>query len=239
MMVRSIIILIGCMLLITNSLAQNLVPNPSFEEFKSDKRPRIYMGCHEEIKGQVCEEIGDYLTSWYSPTSATPDIWTGDPQLKGRIVHYEGLNTSIGAGYKRFAPRTGDYCAGLFTYLFWLSSGLSYREYIQTKLIQPLIVGRSYYAEMYVLFKPSRLSLDDPTLLQTGPYLSNIGFHFSVDSIGHPKYNSHHYFLNQGLPMLKADCRYNLRKHLGMLAQNSGLLHGRSALRLCDYRKLL
>lgn len=108
------------------SLAQNLVPNPSFEEYL--ECPQGTAGLHEQV------------IDWYS-WQETPDFF--------HTCNNEGLGT---AGVPENAwgtqwPITGDAYAGIFTYVIYAPNG---REYIAAMLNEPLQVGQTYYMMFYV-----------------------------------------------------------------------------------------
>lgn len=113
-------------LLFANSLvfSQNLVPNPSFED---------YTGCPGSY-GQI-----SLATPWITPTGGSPDylnacatsIFVTVP------INYRGIQ----------APRTGDAYAEA---VFYPSIGVDFREYSQVKLISPLIAGQTYEVSFYV-----------------------------------------------------------------------------------------
>lgn len=119
---------------------QNLVPNPSFE-------------CGEP----VCDPVrwaGDYdyyVCAWDSPQGGTPDIFSTAILNYACFssMPYRGLNTSPSDTHVgSHTPRTGQRFAGIITYAYVNDS--SYREYIQTELLEPLVEGEVYCAEMYV-----------------------------------------------------------------------------------------
>ena len=194
-MLRIYLLLIISILTASIVLCQNLIPNPGFEEFQSNKRPYVAISRPDDI--------GNYLVGWYSPTPGTPDIYTSDPELKGRDIYYELYKNAVGNAYTRFGPRTGNYYVGILTYIYYPNLGYAGREYIQAKLLQPLVIGKLYYAEMYVLLRPTRSSIGGVLNQITGSYLSNIGFFFSADSIGLPKYTSTNLPIFNALPLLR------------------------------------
>ena len=152
----------------STSYAQNLVPNPSFEE-------SIKIACRA-ITGR--DNIGNYVAYWNAPTNGTTDIFHTDSTNKNGC----GVNTIN----RNIRPHTGGFCAGLYTSAASslnfnnLNDVPSYREYLQVRLKKPLVVGKIYYAEMYVTPR-------EQSSLQS----NNIGFHFSVDStrINEPENN--------------------------------------------------
>jgi gliding motility-associated-like protein len=112
--------------------AQNLVPNPSFEG---------YNNCpfnHTNIDYSPLYNQFPYVQAWVSATESTPDYFNacaaGSPvavpdNLFGYVV-----------------PHSGSAYTGMY---YWIDGG-DYREYLMTKLNQPLQAGRPYYVSMYV-----------------------------------------------------------------------------------------
>jgi OmpA-OmpF porin, OOP family len=125
------------------SFSQNLVPNPSFEEYFSC--PGSYNYSTE----------GKLAPGWFSPTRGTPDLFNvcskGDA---GVPSNWAGLSKAYsGVGY-----------AGLYCYAL-----NGYREYLQTELIAPMVKGGNYYIEFYFkLSSNSKYSID-----RIGLYLSD------------------------------------------------------------------
>ncbi|MFN5003744.1 MAG: OmpA family protein [Bacteroidota bacterium] len=128
-------------LLSLQGLAQNLVPNPSFEEYF--KCPGSYNYATD----------GKVAPGWFSPTTGTPDLYNecsrGDA----------GVPTNW-AGHSK--PYTGKGYAGIYCFV----KGKEYREYLQTKLTEPLQEGVEYYVEyLFKLSSNSKYSIDRIGLL--------------------------------------------------------------------------
>lgn len=120
----------------TSSWAQNLVPNPSFEDYF--KCPGSY---NYSTNGKLAP-------GWFSPTAGTPDLYNACS--KGDA----GVPTNW-AGYSK--PYSGSGYAGIYCYL----KGKEYREYLQTKLVEPLRAGVEYYVEyLFRLSSNSKYSID-------------------------------------------------------------------------------
>lgn len=107
-------------------IPQNLVPNPSFEE---------YTDCPYDGSGS-----GQlyFAIPWYSPSQGSPDYFnscdvTNVLSVPDNVLGYEYART--GKGY-----------AGFFSFYIW---GLS-REYIQVELLQPLIYNINYCVNFYL-----------------------------------------------------------------------------------------
>ncbi|MBA3985910.1 MAG: gliding motility-associated C-terminal domain-containing protein [Flavobacteriales bacterium] len=103
-------------------LAQNLVPNPSFEDTIS------------------CPVYNSNLTDcaeWYSPIGTTPDYFNscgiGDVGVPNNFNGYQ-------------LPRTGNAYCGMYVG----NPGLDWLEYIQVQLKNPMIIGNTYEFKMYV-----------------------------------------------------------------------------------------
>ncbi|MFK7776398.1 MAG: gliding motility-associated C-terminal domain-containing protein [Saprospiraceae bacterium] len=105
--------------------AQNLVPNPSFENYSfcPSAPSQIYL-----------------LDDWNNPANSSPDYFNScyvGPPFPGQSVP----NNLIG-----YQPaRTGGAYIGLAVH----GTGTSVREYLQVLLPQPLIAGECYYVEMH------------------------------------------------------------------------------------------
>ena len=105
------------------SNAQNLVPNPSFENFTSCPFTLAQM---------------DLLDDWYTPTPTTPDFYHTCSAYPVSIpVNLAGTQETL----------TGDGYTGLVVH-----HGApipDYREYIQAVLTEPLVAGQCYDVEMF------------------------------------------------------------------------------------------
>lgn len=130
---RYLFLFVTCITSLQLCFAQNLVPNPSFEEV--DSLPCWY------ISGSNGDPwLGDFVVDWTTPTGGTSDIWS-------TLVSDSCIVNSQRFG---FTPKTGNNMAGIVT----VEDEREYREYLQVNLKEPLIAGRSYYAEMYVIRNP-------------------------------------------------------------------------------------
>lgn len=116
--------LLGLLLLSFSSIAQNLVPNYSFEDTLSCDLPII-----------------SNAPPWYNPTGTSPDYWNADAMLPLYRVPYNGF------GYQ--PAKTGQAYAGLAT-AFFDTSPTNAREYIETPLDSPLVAGKKYCVQFYV-----------------------------------------------------------------------------------------
>ena len=149
------------------SHAQNLVPNPGFELLRQ-KPCRI-------ISNPYLDNVNNYVANWVSPTNGTADIHTNEAQ--------PDTTCRVGLNRTGYTARSGNACAGLLTVnpsprLTSTTKQKPYREYLQCRLIQKLIPGKTYYIEFYVNPYPyaDRVSC----------FTNNIGCYFSIDSINQP-----------------------------------------------------
>lgn len=153
------------MLLLGSALvqAQNLVPNPSFED---------YIDCPASLSLiHFPSWAATTVTEWSKPTNATSDYYNecvGD--------YGGGWLVSIPqnfAGYQY--ARTGSAYAGFIALQYPFVDPADYREYIQAQLLSPLIAGNEYYVSFY-------LSLAEGTLLINRPLaVDQIGACFAID----------------------------------------------------------
>lgn len=139
--VRLLLAMAICSSLASIGLAQNLVPNPSFEEFF--KCPGSYNYATD----------GKVAPGWFSPTTGTPDLYNqcsnGDAGVPN---NWAGSSKAYsGKGY-----------AGIYCYV----KGKEYREYLQTQLLEPLRANVEYYIEyQFRLSSNSKYSIDRIGLL--------------------------------------------------------------------------
>jgi hypothetical protein len=117
--------LLCCCWIITNASAQNLVPNPSFEE---------YLECPQST-GELHQQSIDWF-SW----QFTPDLF--------HVCNNDGLGTAgvPQNGWGNQLPITGDGYAGVYTFQ---ENGVNIREFMATNLDAPLVIGNSYYVMFY------------------------------------------------------------------------------------------
>jgi OOP family OmpA-OmpF porin len=107
------------------SFAQNLVPNPGFEE---------YFQCPGSYNPQGSDK--NFAPGWVSPTLGTPDLFNRCSFGNAGVPHnWAGVaHAHKGYGY-----------SGIYA---WLSSN-NYREYLQAKLIDSLVEGKKYKVEFF------------------------------------------------------------------------------------------
>ncbi|MCB9169013.1 MAG: gliding motility-associated C-terminal domain-containing protein [Flavobacteriales bacterium] len=123
---RSITVLLVGTTLPPALVAQNLVPNPSFEQVST---------C-PSFASQL-----DHATPWYNPTLGTPELYHGCAPLSSYVSVPD--NTTGGFQY----ARTGEGYAGLYT---WRTDIPNMREYAEVQLLAPLQAGTCYRVTMYV-----------------------------------------------------------------------------------------
>jgi outer membrane protein OmpA-like peptidoglycan-associated protein len=108
--------------------AENLVPNPGFEDYQPGNNP------YGSSKGFVPKY-------WYSPTDGTSDFFIKWSRREGDMDNWAGFKLA----------RTGDCYMGLMTrYVFSYSASGNTREYITTKLKRPLVKNQKYEVTFYV-----------------------------------------------------------------------------------------
>ncbi|MCF1190446.1 OmpA family protein [Mangrovimonas sp. AS39] len=138
--------------------AQNLVLNPSFEDYKN---------CPESIGYISLKEGGNGVNHWLRPTGGTPDYFNECSQ----IVGYKNFN-----GYQK--ARTGKGYAGFYGFAHG-----NYREYIQGTLANTLEKDSTYQISFYV----SLAELSNRAIKHFGVYfldhkLSNINYDRAINA---------------------------------------------------------
>ena len=125
-MPRALFLLLTNLALAALATAQNLVPNPSFED---------QVLCPDSL-GQI------YRAAGWSPWQGTPDYYSacGSPNVAGVPLNYYGEQEAY----------TGERYAGLICYSTQGDADNSVREYPGTQLTQPLTIGETYYASLRI-----------------------------------------------------------------------------------------
>lgn len=121
---------------------QNLVSNYSFECDANRCDPTLFAS---DFYQNAC--------NWSCPQRGTTDVFSTQIANKTCFcsMPYDGSDTSEETAHVGSqAPRTGNRFAGIYTYSLEPAKDTSYREYLQTKLIEPLVPGQNYCAKMYV-----------------------------------------------------------------------------------------
>ncbi|MEP7171270.1 MAG: T9SS type A sorting domain-containing protein, partial [Bacteroidota bacterium] len=114
--------------------AQNLVPNPGFENFTT---------CPVGFS-----QFNGYVSNWVNPSAATPDYMNScaNPFPAGVLQNGTGYQTS----------HSGNAYAGFYT------GADTYREYVQVQLTSPLVAGNNYTFKMFVVIhNKSKTATDD------------------------------------------------------------------------------
>ena len=127
--------------------AQNLVPNPGFETYRKIPSSFTYNS----------KEFNKILPNWTLPNLGTSDYFHSRSKGKAGTIKNNFTGTQ--------KPIEGDAYAG-----FYLYEAISpdYREYLQVKLLKPLLPGKKYAVTFYVsLSDASAYSLDRLGILFT------------------------------------------------------------------------
>ncbi len=111
--------------------AQNLVPNPSFEQHKIP--PCRFL--------DPPRYITEYFNDWYVPAGGSTDVFFSGPINPNCAYNYRYYDT--------IPSPSGSYHLGLF--ILYTRLNRPYREYMQVALKQPLTVGRVYETQLFVL----------------------------------------------------------------------------------------
>lgn len=123
------------------------------------------------------------------PTGGSTDLWNSDTTDLNCTNTIRTLNPTYLPVFQAvpLAARTGTFYIGLYTTFTSSRRNFQvYREYIQVRLKQPLIVGKVYYAQMYAA--PPYASLT---------FANNLGIYFSTN----PTLDNQEY-PNDGAPIL-------------------------------------
>lgn len=135
---KTCIVLLFC-LCCKNTYTQNnnLVPNPSFEQFYTC--PSDYVGHQRER----------YVYYWDSPTQGTPDYFNACAHKCGVPVNWVGsANAYNGNAYMGLIGCMEQYD----------KNQIAYREYIRVKLFDTLTAGQNYYASVHVFLAQTSIA---------------------------------------------------------------------------------
>ncbi len=145
--IRGRVTFVCCMLCLMAGHAQNLVNNPGFEQ---------YATCPDYVS-QI-----HYCTGWERPTDGTSDYFNS----------CLGVPFSVSVPDNQFGiqqPSGGNGYAGLYVFYSPVAFNTvpeGNREYITSRLIQPLQTGKTYYAEFKIsLSEASRYAVSDLGML--------------------------------------------------------------------------
>lgn len=169
------------------ALGQNLVPNPSFENYNNCP---TNFSTHYSWGLQFSPSYSDFptVTDWIGP------LWgsTSD-YLNACVLYTNFVNVpNTGAGYQE--ARTGNAFIGLYMYN---GQDTTYREFAEAKLTQPMIMGHDYYVSFFVNLGTRDHNL--PSSIGTMQYklvaIDSIAIHFSdtlvIDSNNHLNLPAH------------------------------------------------
>src|ERR1041385_5107395 len=119
--------------------AQNLVPNPGFEEYK--KLPYTF--------SNTCKEFCQTVEKWTMPNEATADYFNS--KSGGKVNAKKNF-----AGIQ--LPKEGQAYTGIIVYQ---SQYANYREYLEVKLNSKLKAGKKYIIQFYIsLAEQSEFAVD-------------------------------------------------------------------------------
>lgn len=141
-MIRSFPFVVSLLFLSFLSGAQNLISNAGFEEFTSC--PGSYTQSKAEFR----------VKGWWSATLGTPDYFHSCSQGEAGVPHnWAGVSDAYeGSGF-----------SGIY---MWMDNEVNYREYLQSKLTEPLLKDSSYTISFrFKLSSYSRYSIDRIGLL--------------------------------------------------------------------------
>lgn len=114
-----VVVLVCWVVSLPHAQGQNLVPNPGFEE------------------ADTCIEMPPFegILNWFS-ANGTPD------HLRGCLPYgvFNGLPMNF---FTYQEPFEGASCAGVYTY--WQNGSTEYREWIMAPLLEPMVVGQTFY----------------------------------------------------------------------------------------------
>ena len=136
-----LLVLTVCALQIKGQSQQpNLIPNPSFEEFRVRPLGWYYKGA----------QYNRVIRYWRSPTAASPDAYNPDVRVPR---HWAAK------GFGQQKPFDGGAMSGIT--LYGCANGKPHcREYLQTQLIENLVPGQRYEFSMEVAALPRGMRCD-------------------------------------------------------------------------------
>lgn len=126
--------------------SQNLINNPSFEDYRS---------CPKSLG-----HFNEYVSAWTTPTNGSADYFNACSEYLNVPHNYQGYqDAKFGKGY-----------AGIYAYTkpSIFQPIQSYREYLTSALINPLVKGQKYIVSFYInLADQSRYSVKNIDVLFT------------------------------------------------------------------------
>jgi len=144
-------------------LAQNMVPNPSFEEYFS-----TFCGIMQP------SDFNLTMMDWRNPTFASPSVYF--TSINDTCYNYQPDSQYSGPiGIKGTQlPRTGEVMAGIWVYTI---DGLNQRQYLQIQLETPMTTGKAYIVSFYV----SLADFIESSINNLGAHLSEVPISESND----------------------------------------------------------
>ncbi|MFN7603169.1 MAG: hypothetical protein ACK5R0_17425, partial [Bacteroidota bacterium] len=139
--------------------AQNLVPNPSFENYK-----KLPCRLNEFF-------IQDVLENWIQPIPTTSDYWRTD------IV----INCDLNPSRINRQTRTGNAIAGIITASIFKDFKNEYKEYLEVKLNRPLVKNKFYCGEFYT-YNANTVMFGSSDILES----NNLSMGFSDSLVFYP-----------------------------------------------------
>lgn len=135
---------------------QNLVPNPSFENYQ-----RLPCTLNEFLVQHILE-------NWQQPIITTTDYWNN---LSAANCILNSSNTDV-------APRTGQGVIGMITADIFMGLNTEYKEYVEVELTEKLKASTLYNVEFYAASQSKKL-FEIAQVLET----NNLGVAFSNNLI--------------------------------------------------------
>lgn len=128
----------------STSKAQNLVSNPSFE---------LYNNCPIGTSGSTSGIIYDptftnfpTVRDWVTPLRTTPDYFNSCANSSSSPLAPQSMVPTNTFGTMQ--PHSGNGYAGM--YVVSDIQGVEVREYVETKLLQPMVAGKEYLVSFYI-----------------------------------------------------------------------------------------
>jgi|LakMenEpi03Aug12_release.lakeMendotaPanAssembly.Ray.scaffolds.fasta_scaffold175657_3 hypothetical protein len=112
--------------------SQNLVPNPSFEEYENCDNSNVITAM-------------EFVVDWFNPNA-----WSSDYFKDYELPCVVNTNGPTNTEYLAPSPFDGNSFVGSYYYLFQNEKFEGIKEYIEVQLIQPLISGQTYEVSWWV-----------------------------------------------------------------------------------------
>lgn len=123
--------------------AQNLVPNPSFEDYNGCPANGLAPHYPQIVQSPAYSSF-PAVKAWVSPTiNGSPDYYNGCAPMNA----FTNVPNAI-FGYQQ--ARTGQAYMGMYICYQYSNGGSDYREYIGCKLKNPLIAGNKYLVSFHI-----------------------------------------------------------------------------------------